>query len=97
MKDGYGITPLALALFMGRKDLALELVKNNADVNCVDHAGQSALHLAAGMLPTMVGELLDKGADPLAQNVGGFEPIFYAANGYVMYQLALAMDARRQH
>lgn len=77
-------------------DDALWLVKNGASFEIADARGDTALHIAARMqLPTLVREMLIRGADPETPNTAGNTPIIIAATGggEVLYHLLSAKPA----
>ncbi len=78
--DEYGITPLASAAARGDAETVTILLDAGADVEQADHLGWRPLHVAlrstlttdADRLSTVT-SLLEHGADPNANNVGGYE------------------------
>lgn len=93
-----GWTPLHLAAFFGRKDIAEVLLANGADVHARSRNSMqnTALHAAvAGQKPDVVPVLLAHGADVNARQHGGWTPLQAAAqNGDVeLIRLLLAHGA----
>lgn len=84
-RDGY--TPLQLACFFGRENVARYLVEKGADVNAVSHnvmAIQPLHAAAAGDHLGIVKLLLEVGADANGVQEGGFRPLHTAAqNGSI--------------
>jgi ankyrin repeat protein len=69
-------SPLADAIEEGRREAALELIAEGADVNAAQGDGTTALHWAAYKLDlALVGELLERGAQADAQNRYGSTPL----------------------
>lgn len=78
--DGY--TPLQLASFFGRVEVARLLLQHGADPNLVSRNAMriQAIHsAAAGDHVAIVVALLEHGADPNAQQSDGFRPLHAAA------------------
>ncbi len=79
-RDGY--TPLQLAAFFGREDVARYLAANGADVNAVARNAMAIrpLHAAvAGSHQAIAALLLEAGADPNAAQQDSFRPLHGAA------------------
>ncbi len=79
-RDGY--TPLQLACFFGREEVARYLVEAGADISAVAQNGMAIqpLHAAtAGGHAAIVELLLAAGADPNAAQQEGFRPLHSAA------------------
>ena len=69
-------SPLADAIENGRRDAALELIAEGADVNAAQGDGTTPLHWAAYKLdPELVQLLLDRGAKADTQNRYGASPL----------------------
>jgi ankyrin repeat protein len=80
--DDDGKTPLHQAIDLGAEDLAVSLVDAGADVNLRDRWGNTPLWRAVYHSPgtdTLIGVLLEHGADPAAKNNHGVSPIDLAA------------------
>jgi ankyrin repeat protein len=81
-----GWTPLHLAAFFGREEVARLLLERGADVNARSRSERFArantpLHAAAANSQTAVAEMLiARGADVNAQDGHGFTPLALAAN-----------------
>jgi hypothetical protein len=93
-----GFTPLQLACYFGREDVARYLIESGANVTAVAHNSQriQPLHAAAaGGGLALVRLLLDHGADPNATQQGEFTPLHAAAqNGdLLMAELLLERGA----
>jgi ankyrin repeat protein len=63
-RDGYGITPLHGAAFMGFQDMVELLLTNNADVNAKDVKGETPLQAAKMAKHQNIVELLLKHGGP---------------------------------
>jgi ankyrin repeat protein len=77
-----GFTPLHLAVFFGRRDVAELLLAHNPDVNAVarNPMGVTPLHSAAAGSHFEICEvLIARGADVNARQQGGFTPLHSAA------------------
>jgi len=62
------------------EDAVLDMLKEGADVNSVDMDGNTALHWAVWFrLDILVGQLLERGAQPDARNAAGESPVHWAA------------------
>jgi ankyrin repeat protein len=81
-----GFSPLGLAAFFGRKDVATLLLEHGADPNAASrnavqvrpiHSAAANGDHAAGLAISQ--SLLDKGADPNAAQSGGWTPLHEAA------------------
>lgn len=78
--DGY--PALGLAVFFGHEEVAQLLIEEGADVNSASKNAQrvTPLHAAVARRNVkLVGELLKRGADPDAEQAGGFTPLHGAA------------------
>ena len=78
--DGY--PALGLAVFFGHEEVAQLLLEEGADVNAASKNAQrvTPLHAAVARRNVkLVGELLERGADPDAEQAGGFTPLHGAA------------------
>ncbi len=74
-----GSTPLVLAAKNGARDSVLYLVKAGANIGSSNHKKRTALHLAAsGGHYQIVSDLLVFGADAMAKDKKGKEPIEHA-------------------
>ena len=77
-----GWTPLHLAAFFGRRDLAQSLIERGAEVDArsTNAMKNTPLHAAtAGRKTELVKLLLEEGADPNARQEGGWTPLHGAA------------------
>jgi ankyrin repeat protein len=77
-----GWTPLHLAAFFGRKDLAQSLIERGAEVDAqsTNAMKNTPLHAAtAGMKAELVKLLLEEGANANARQEGGWTPLHGAA------------------
>lgn len=93
-----GFTPLQLACYFGREEIALWLLGYGADVNAVaqNGTGIAPIHAAAANGSLIILQaLLAKGADVNARQQGGFTPLHTAAdsNNPAMAQLFLEHGA----
>jgi ankyrin repeat protein len=80
-EDGW--TPLHLAAFFGREEVARMLLRRHAQVNLHSRSpeGNTPLHAAvAGKQPALVGLLLEHGADVDAADSLGWTPLNHAAH-----------------
>jgi len=69
-------SPLADLIERGRRDAAIELIENGADVNAAQNDGTTPLHWAAHRLDLdLVRMLLERGAKPDAMNLLGASPL----------------------
>lgn len=69
-------SPLSDAIQKGRRDVALDLIANGADVNAAQADGSTPLHWAAYKLDTeLVQKLLERGAKTDVMNEYGSSPI----------------------
>lgn len=78
-KDGF--TPLQLACYFGQAEVALWLIEKGADIHAVSKNGATlqAIHAAvAGRNASIVGALIDAGADLSTEQAGGFTPLMAA-------------------
>jgi uncharacterized protein len=78
--DGY--PPLGLAVFFGHEEVARLLLAHGADVNATSRNSQRVTPLHAAVArrdAAMVRELLKRGADPNAEQAGGFTALHSAA------------------
>jgi ankyrin repeat protein len=76
--DDDGRTPLHQAIDLGSEDLAVSLVRAGADVHRRDRWGNTPLWRAVFHAPgtdTLIGVLLEHGADPCARNNHDVSPI----------------------
>ncbi|OGS41196.1 MAG: hypothetical protein A2506_00835 [Elusimicrobia bacterium RIFOXYD12_FULL_66_9] len=77
--DEGGNSPLILASFMGREDIASTLLAAGADPKVRNAANDTALHYAAPKATAaLVKALLQKGADPRARDYHENTPLAYA-------------------
>jgi len=80
IRNSRGWTPLMMAAFRGRDDIAALLIKHKADVNALDLGGNSALHWAAfGGHITCVKQLIQHQAQTDTRNNFGWTPLMQAA------------------
>jgi ankyrin repeat protein len=102
-RDEDGATPLHLAAFTGRSDLARRLLSRGADVNAKDSLAWTPLHYAAQQHSKELTELLIAvGADVNARNSLGRSPLHVAvqwgADAIVEFLAAKGADlAARDH
>ena len=68
-KDEQGYTPMALAVIAGNMNLLKLLIREGADIDCVDNEGHKLSHWAAGMYSVPVYHILSKGAQWLSGRV----------------------------
>ena len=68
-KDEQGYTPMALAVIAGNMNLLKLLIREGADIDCVDNEGHKLSHWAAGMYSVPVYHILGKGAQWLSGRV----------------------------
>jgi uncharacterized protein len=69
-------SPLADTIESGRRDAAIALIEQGADVNAAQGDGTTPLHWAAYQLDTdLVRMLIDRGAKPATQNRYGASPL----------------------
>jgi ankyrin repeat protein len=99
--DGY--PALGLAVFFGHEDVAALLLEHGADVNAASKNAQrvTPLHAAVARRNVkLVRALLDRGADPNAEQAGGFTPLHGAAyhgdREVVEALLSRGADARKR-
>lgn len=99
--DGY--PALGLAVFFGHEEIAQLLLEHGADVNAPSKNAQrvTPLHAAVARRNVkLVGELLGRGADPNAEQAGGFTPLHGAAyhgdREVVEALLSRGADARKK-
>lgn len=96
-RDEDSAIPLHLAAFFPapadsfeRRDVhdALNmLLESTSDMNAVNDAGQTPLHIAALWAERwVIKALLDAGADPLAMDRTGYSPVCYSAGGASMHE-----------
>jgi hypothetical protein len=91
-----GMTPLHLAAWRGKKDVAELLLAKGSDVNALDHGSGTPLFYAAMEGHTDVAELLlARGARVNIKNSDGWAPLHYASQqGYIdVVELLLAKGA----
>ena len=81
LRDGEGNTPLHLACGVRRSvEMVCILLQHGADVNAVNAANKTSLHIAAEeSCDSVVDELIDAGAKVALRDNAGNLPIFYAA------------------
>lgn len=76
----FQVTPLTWAALLGRTEAARWLIEHGARVGGTNGDGGTALHAAAFMgADGVAGLLLERGADPLARNRSGEQPLGSAA------------------
>jgi ankyrin repeat protein len=78
-------TPLHLAVYNGKLEVARILLENNADVNTQDNSGEVPFHLVTlagdtSYLPEMIQLLLDHGADMSARANDGWTTLHYSSS-----------------
>src|SRR3990167_954305 len=74
----YGETPLSIAVADGRKDMAVWLIENGANVRYIRPDGKNMVHLAHNNRETL-GYMIDVcGVDPSKKDVWGCTPMFYS-------------------
>ena len=79
--DKNGDTPLIKAAWKGKHSLVKNLIKNGAAINHKDHAGQTALHLAARFRHfDIVKTLVNSGANINIQKNSGYTAVMAAIN-----------------
>lgn len=93
-----GWTPLHLACFFGGFEAATLLIERGADIHARSRNRMANMPIhtaAAGKRTAIVQLLLDKGADPNAQQYGGFTPLHHAVShcDQGMTELLLAFGA----
>jgi ankyrin repeat protein len=97
-QDKYGWTPLHCSSFNGHLQAVTKLLsfKSMIDVNLVNNAGKSALHLASAQNRTLiVNHLLNAGCSLTLQDNGGMTPLHEAAfRGRVNLYQELVRDPR---
>ncbi|MBI5190610.1 MAG: ankyrin repeat domain-containing protein [Nitrospirae bacterium] len=80
--DAGGATPLHMAAFKGKDEVAGLLLDGGADVNAKDCEGSTPLHVAAlGCRKSAAALFIDRGADITARDNDGWTPLFTAAFG----------------
>ncbi len=76
-----GWTPLMVALFEGREEVALFLIKKGADVNFSDRSGYRPVHWAAFKgYTTVIDEIVARGGDVNAETDYGWTALLQAAS-----------------
>lgn len=76
-----GWTPLMVALFEGREDVALFLIKKGANVNFADRSGYRPIHWAAfKAYTTVIDEIVSRGGDTNAETDYGWTALLQAAS-----------------
>jgi len=79
VRDRYDRTPLHLAVYLGKKELAELLIHNRADLNAKDKDGKTPLHYAVDKNNKELTELLlDMGAHINVKNNNSFTPLHAA-------------------
>ncbi|UCD18829.1 MAG: ankyrin repeat domain-containing protein, partial [candidate division WOR-3 bacterium] len=102
VRDGDGMTPLALASINGNYDIAHELLQRNADIHIGDVDNSQPIHLAGVSGNVQIAELLIAGgADVNEQDNNGAPPLSFAAGrrhiGMVRYLLSKGADPLLQN
>ncbi len=83
----FRVTPLTWAGLLGRTEAARWLIAHGAPVGGTNGDGGTALHAAAFMgADGVAGLLLERGADPLARNRSGEQPLGSAAQPFGVVQ-----------
>ena len=79
-RNEQGWTPLMVALFEGREDIALFLIKKGANINFSDRSGYRPIHWAAYKgYSTVIREIALRGADVNTTTHFGWPPLLQAA------------------
>jgi ankyrin repeat protein len=80
-RDSRNWTPLMVATFNGREDLALELIKHGANIHATDNDGYTPMHWAAyNDYAKVITRLVNRGADVNVKSRAGITPLLQAAS-----------------
>lgn len=92
--DGFGDTPLLIAVTNNKEDIAKILLENNANVNLANHLKETPLHIVTKNKESeIVKILLKKGADVHAIDSTGNTPIYNAVKTDQLDIITLLINA----
>jgi hypothetical protein len=80
-RDSRNWTPLMIATFNGREELALELIKHGANIHATDNDGYTPMHWAAyNNYAQVIKRLVIRGGDVNVRSRAGITPLLQAAS-----------------
>jgi len=94
-KNDFGFTPLILACYQGNNEVAIFLIKKNADINYVSDEGTALMAAVVKGNLELVKVLLINTANPNLTNSNGTTALMYAVqfNNYEIAKLLLEYKA----